>query len=136
MFKDSSAIPFGEWLLIGSGALPPRKTGVAIYISPNARRALVNYQAVSDRIISATFLTKAGLCVVINHHAPEEATPQTEKEAHWDLISKIVSAIPPKKSTKIIIIILEWLDSCNERISISLFANSTLLIEWLSAELP
>ena len=42
LFKDSSAIPFGKWLLIGSGALPPRKTGVAIYIAPNARGALVN----------------------------------------------------------------------------------------------
>ncbi len=50
-----------------------------IYISPKLANSLVNYIAVSDRIIGASFLTKDDVLVILNQHAPEEKTPKEEK---------------------------------------------------------
>ena len=86
-FKDTYTIPIGNWLLISSGVHDKNtKTGVAIYLNPTVKGAVINYLTVSDRIISTTFMTKAGPMVIINHHAPDETKSLEIKTAHWDLL--------------------------------------------------
>ena len=101
-FKESSVQPFGQWLRISSGADPSRKTGVAIYVSPKMTGAVVNYLVVTDRLMSISFLTKEGLCVIVNHHAPDETTPASEKDAHWTRLNSLVAAIPPHATILVI----------------------------------
>ena len=90
-FTDTFTIPIGKWLLISSGVLTNLennttiptakiKTGVAIYLNPKAKCAVTNYIKVSDRIMSATLLTKCGTLAIINHHAPDNTKHITTKK--------------------------------------------------------
>ena len=112
-FRDTYTIPIGKWLLISSGVLTNSennteipidkiKTGVAIYLNPKAKCAVTNYFTVSDRIMSATLLTKCGTLAIINHHAPDNTQKLTTKTAHWDLLSNTIRKLP-KEAIKIVI---------------------------------
>ena len=86
-----------------------KKTGVTAYISPRYKRAVVNYVAISERILSVSLLTKQGLLTIINHHAPDETTAQKDKDAHWETMHHTV-AEAPNSGMKLVIgdTIIRW----------------------------
>ena len=104
-FTDTYTIPLGQWLLISSGVLNNQEfiadsninkqlTGVAIYLKPELKDSLITYLTVTDRIMTASILTKNGPLTITNHHAPDESKPLNDKTAHWDLLSNVVYQIP------------------------------------------
>ena len=88
-------------MVITTATTPDRKAGVAIFISPKLAGSPVNYVAVSDRLIGASFLTKDDLLVILNQHAPEDKAPETEREKHREDLNTVLSAIP-KRATVLV----------------------------------
>ena len=118
--KETTAKNVDDWLLISSGVqTEKRKTGVAIFISPQKKGSVANYLAVSERIVSVTLRTKDGNCAIVNHHAPDETRPLAEKEAHWEILNQVVSAIP---SSFIILVVgdsnVRWHGRCCDELDI------------------
>ena len=75
------------------GNINKQQTGVAIYLNPELKDAVSTYVTVSDRIMTATRLTRSGPVAIINHHAPDETKSMQTKTAHWDLLTHTVSNI-------------------------------------------
>lgn len=78
---------FLKFIYSGKPASEIRESGVGLILSESAARAMIDYSAVSDRILTARFRTKARTIVVIQCYAPtEQADPQI-KEDFYELLS-------------------------------------------------
>jgi exonuclease III len=85
----------GTWELLASGVpkCKVRKSGVALLLSPLWARQLIEWDAVSDRIITARFTCKTGDISVVVGYAPHEKCPADEKEAFFHAIAQTIAKI-------------------------------------------
>lgn len=87
---------------IFSGNDTSKINGVGIVMSNKAKRTLLEYKAVSDRIITARFNTKFRKMTVVQCYAPTEPDDDANKDSFYLQLDAVISSIP-RGDIKIII---------------------------------
>ena len=92
--------PFGETApsakLYWSGHSEDKKkhTGVALLVSAKANSSLVDWSAISDRILSARFVTRHCKLTVFVVYAPHSGHSKTAQNAFWSQLSDELRKVP------------------------------------------
>uniref|UniRef100_A0A914UT50 Craniofacial development protein 2-like n=1 Tax=Plectus sambesii TaxID=2011161 RepID=A0A914UT50_9BILA len=68
--------------------------GVGIVLSDSAAKSLLGWKPVSDRIITARFLSKHAKTTIVQVHAPIEGSKDHEKDAFYEQLNDILADIP------------------------------------------
>jgi len=67
------------------------RSGVGLFLSKNAQKALLGYSTVCDRIIVAKFKSIIGCLVIIHVYAPTTNASQQEVELFYSLLQAAFS---------------------------------------------
>ena len=70
------------------------KQGVALILNKSAQKALLGYNPVSPRLISARFQTQIGTATIIQIYAPNITDPDTLVDDFYDDIQQAVNITP------------------------------------------
>uniref|UniRef100_A0A914WQC5 Reverse transcriptase domain-containing protein n=1 Tax=Plectus sambesii TaxID=2011161 RepID=A0A914WQC5_9BILA len=68
--------------------------GVGIVLNESAAKSLLGWKPVSDRIITARFLSKHAKTTIVQVHAPIEGSKDHEKDAFYEQLNDILADIP------------------------------------------
>ena len=68
--------------------------GVGLLLSPHAHHALIDWKAISPRIIKARFKTPHARMTIICTYCPTTTYPDSKQEAHYRRLSELVAAVP------------------------------------------
>lgn len=90
----------GEYLVY-SGNDTHRRNGVGIILSPAARKSLLEFKPISDRIISIRLHAKLRKITIIQCYAPTEQDTDEQKDAFYDQLETCFMS-SPKSDMKII----------------------------------
>jgi len=71
-----------------------KKTGVALLLSPDAKRSLVAFEPISDRLLKARFATMHCRLTVFVAYAPHSAHTHAVQESFWTRLSEELGAVP------------------------------------------
>ena len=77
------------------------RSGMAIMMSPRAKRALLEWRPISERIITARFDSKYVKISMVQTYAPTEDSSDEDKDANYEMLQTVVSE-SPKHDIKII----------------------------------
>jgi len=69
--------------------------GVAMLLRPPFDKALISWQPISDRLLTATFAHRHGRLTVIVAYAPTEPAEDHTKERFYDQLSAVTQSVPP-----------------------------------------
>lgn len=85
----------GEELLIYSGKPQGERHegGVGILFSKNARKSLLEWNAINDRIVIARLQTQLRKLTLVQYYAPTEQAPTEEKEAFYEKLNENLNKI-------------------------------------------
>ena len=81
-------------LILHSGG-DQRMYGVALVVRPPFNHALMEWHAISDRLLLARFTHKHGHLSVVVAYAPTEPTEDYLKDRFYDQLSSAIQSIPP-----------------------------------------
>ena len=79
-----------------------RRAGVGILMTNRAKKGLMDWKPISERIITARFKTKVRNITIVQCYAPTEEASEEEKEAYYDQLEMITQNIK-KQDIKIFI---------------------------------
>lgn len=82
--------------LLYSGKLDnePRLNGVGLLLSKMAKKCLLKWTPISDRLIYARFNTKARKVSIIQCYAPTDPSDQADKDIFYDALNAVIDKIP------------------------------------------
>ena len=84
----------GPWHFLYSGTAQRREQGVAIAMSPTARKALDSYKPINSRLITATFKTPTVPLTIIQTYAPTNSASSTVKHTFYTQLQQTLHDIP------------------------------------------
>lgn len=70
-----------------------RESGVGLLLSAEARRAMIDWEAVSDRIITAKFRSRARTFAIVQYYAPTNEAESQTKDNFYELLSATLDKI-------------------------------------------
>uniref|UniRef100_W6NF69 Endonuclease exonuclease phosphatase domain containing protein n=1 Tax=Haemonchus contortus TaxID=6289 RepID=W6NF69_HAECO len=88
--------------ILFSGLEERHERGVGIVLSKRAAEALVGWRPVSERIITARFVTRHTRITVVQVYAPTEDTSEELKDSFYEQLQDIVDDVP-RRDLKLII---------------------------------
>ena len=91
----------GETIIFSGREDNLHREGVALMMSRIAEKALMEWKPVSERIITARFFSKYIKTTVIQVYAPTEDSQEEDKDAFYDQLQAVLSAVP-KHDVKIV----------------------------------
>jgi len=80
--------------ILSSGRDDIHRSGVALILSPIAEKALLGYNPVSDRILTARFKTMIGSMTVCQVYAPTSTAADSVIEAFYKQLQETISGVP------------------------------------------
>lgn len=93
-WKDFGEQQIEDFTLLYSGQEKKHEYGVGILLTRNARNSLLDWQSVSDRIITARFKSRVRNITLIHCYAPTNAAELDKKEAFYEQLSTTMRTIP------------------------------------------
>ncbi|XP_072047129.1 craniofacial development protein 2-like [Amphiura filiformis] len=94
-------IDSGEFTMVGykilcAGKYTIHRAGVALILNKQAQNALLGYNPISARIMSARFQTKTGAITIIQVYAPNTADTENNVDDFYDQLQHEVNKKPRK----------------------------------------
>jgi len=80
--------------ILSSGREDIHRSGVALVLSPMAQKALMGYNPVNDRIITARFRTMIGCMTVCQVYAPTTAASDNDIDDFYSRLQVVFSSMP------------------------------------------
>jgi Endonuclease/Exonuclease/phosphatase family len=93
-WKGGGHFQSGEFKIIFSGNETSKKNGVALICDKNSAKALIGYDLISDRIITARFNSVPVRTSVIQAYAPTATTAEDEVEEFYEKLQETLDTMP------------------------------------------
>ncbi|XP_071502561.1 craniofacial development protein 2-like [Diadema antillarum] len=90
-WTDSGEFIYQGYKILCSSNKSVHRQGVALILNKTAQSALLGYNPVSQRIMSARFQMKAGAITIIQVYAPNTADPEGEVDEFYDQLQTVVN---------------------------------------------
>ena len=88
---DSGAFITQGYKILCSSNTTTHRAGVALILNKRAQCALLGYNPVSPRLISARFKTKTGAMTIIQIYAPNTADPEEKVDEFYDQLQMAIN---------------------------------------------
>ena len=93
-WTDSGEFTIDGYKILCSGNENIHRAGVALILTRYAQKALLGYNPISPRIISARFKTKTGAITIIQVYAPNTGDPDPEVDDFYDQLQAAIKIAP------------------------------------------
>ena len=95
-WTESGEFTIDGYKILSSGNLSVRRKGVGLILNKVAQSALLGYNPISPRMISARFQTKTGAITIIQVYAPNTADSETCVDEFYDQLLRETDKTPKK----------------------------------------
>jgi hypothetical protein len=92
-WQTESGTEHVSFIYSGKPADQTRESGVGFLLSAEARRAMIDWNAVSDRIITARFRSRARTITVVQCYAPTNEADSQSKDNFYELLSATLDKV-------------------------------------------
>ncbi|XP_072020206.1 craniofacial development protein 2-like [Amphiura filiformis] len=91
---DSGELISEGYKILCSGNATTHRAGVALILNKKAQNALMGYNPISPRLITARFQMQTGAITVVQVYAPNTADPEEKVDEFYDLLQTTIDKIP------------------------------------------
>ncbi len=95
-WTDSGEFTTDGYKILCSGNDSIHRAGVALILNKAAQNALLGYNPISQRLISARFMTQGGAATVIQVYAPNTADNENEVDDFYNQLQTAINDTPNK----------------------------------------